>query len=327
MADPTSPDPSNVESENDGADETVADEQQPEPTFVDLYAGLALDADEALAVTLRYPAHLVVFAGGEGSGKTTILATIYENLVQGPFAGFRFAGSRSLSGFEQICHHNRIASGNAKPETARTHASETRTFYHLALAREDEASGATHRHILLAAVSGERFRLARDSAEDCAMLSFIPRADVVVVLVDGEKLAGQQTRENALADAAGILDSFVDDGVLGCSTRVEIAFSKHDCIEADGRVAEEFLQKAEKRLRSRFSSRLPDLSFRKIAARPEVAPAECDKGFLDAFNSWIATSPESSSSLAPDAWESVGEREFSDFRRRYELVQRRVENG
>jgi len=94
MAEPTSPDPADVKPDDEGIEEVVQDAKQLEDPFVALYPGLALDAEEALAVTLRHPAHLVVFAEGEESGKTTILATIYENLVQGPFAGFRFAGSR-----------------------------------------------------------------------------------------------------------------------------------------------------------------------------------------------------------------------------------------
>lgn len=103
------------------------------PKFVELSGGGVLSAADADAVTLRSRTQLVVLAGAEGSGKTTVLASIYERLNRGPFAGVQFAGSRSLLGFEEICHLNRLASGGAQPDTQRTIPAEEASYYHLAL--------------------------------------------------------------------------------------------------------------------------------------------------------------------------------------------------
>lgn len=154
--------------------ETVATEatvDEATPAFIDVYAGNELSNEDADAVTLRSLAHLVVFAGASESGKTTLLASLYERWSDGPFAGFQFAGSRSLLGFEQICHLNRLASGGAHPDTPHTQVSEEAAYYHLAL--REAAPGAERRHVLLSAISGELFRLAKFSREDAERLTFL----------------------------------------------------------------------------------------------------------------------------------------------------------
>ncbi len=239
-----------------------------EPAFVDLFAGTELSAADAEAVTLRSPVHLVVFAGAAESGKTTVLASIYERLSQGPFAGCRFAGSRSLLGFEQICHLNRLASGGMRPDTPRTIPTDEAAYYHLALRGTED--GAQRRHILLSAVSGELFRLAKNSREDCERLTFLHRANTIVVLVDGARLAVPGQRTNAQSEASSILDSFIDAHMVGQRCRVEFVFSKLDRVVEAGQSALEFLKRTEEKFEARFRGRVGHLAFRRIAARPEL---------------------------------------------------------
>ncbi|WP_434301398.1 TRAFAC clade GTPase domain-containing protein [Corallococcus exiguus] len=259
------------------------------PAFVDLYAGTELGAADAEAVTLRSPAHLVVLAGAAESGKTTVLGSIYERLNQGPFAGFQFAGSRSLLGFEQICHLNRLASGGTRPDTPRTVPSDEAVYYHLALRGTEP--GARRRHLLLSAISGELFRLAKNSREDCERLTFLHRANTIVVLVDGARLAVPAQRTNAQSEASSILDSFLDAKMVGSQCRVEFVVSKLDLVVDAGQPAVDFLNRAEEKFEARFRGRVGNLGFRRIAARPEVAPGygTLADGLADAFVSWTTT--------------------------------------
>lgn len=306
----TSPDNERLEP-NDTLDQGGTAEAQ--ETLVNLPAGGALDSSETLAVTLLFPTQVVVFAGAEGSGKTTLLVSIYERLLEGPFSGFTFAGSRSLLGFEELCHMNRLSSGTTLPETPRTPPSENAAFYHLSLADE-----GVRREILFSAISGERFRLARDSSADCASLTFLRRANVLVVLVDGEKLSSLDTRENAVSDASGILRSFLDQNMLASKVRVEIVFSKFDCVMMTGGQAEEFIEKAIARLTGKFGREIPDLTFRKVAARPEGAELRFTHGVGEALRDWLKVSkqrlPDSVTYAAPDS-----PREFGRFGCRYTL--------
>ena len=70
-------------------------------TFVELPSGDALSAEEANQTTRSSVARVIVPVGLVGVGKTTLLSEIYERFREGPFAGHRFAWSRTLHGFEQ----------------------------------------------------------------------------------------------------------------------------------------------------------------------------------------------------------------------------------
>lgn len=305
-----------VEADPEGDEVEPAEEA--EPDFVELFSGGALSATDADVITLRSRTHLVVFAGAEGSGKTTVLASIYEQLNQGAFAGFKFAGSRSLLGFEEICHLNRLTSGGIQPDTQRTRLTDETKYYHLSL-RGSGPSDA-RRELLLSAMSGELFRMARDSQEEAERLTFLRRADTFVVLVDGDRLATPAQRTSAQADAAGIFESLLDANMLSPNCRVEIVFSKLDRIMAAGQAALGFLANTQDKFERKFRSRIPHLSFRKIAARPIPSSAQenLDGGLAEAFVSWttVALPPpvdDQHSQPAP----ARDEREFSKFGWRY----------
>jgi hypothetical protein len=120
------------------------------------------------------------------------------------------------------------------------------------------------------------------------------------VLVDGARLAVATHRTNAQSDASSILESFLDAKMLGSRCRVEFVFSKLDRIVEAGKAAVDFLSTTESKLRAKFGSRIANLAFRRIAARPEVEPinAPMDDGLEEAFASWV-TPPVSA---APAAW-------------------------
>lgn len=296
------------------AKEAVAEATSAEiPEFVELFTGEKLSIDETEAITLRWPTQLVVLAGAEASGKTTVLASVYEHLSQAPFAGFLFAGSRSLIGFERICHANRLVSGGTRPATLRTIPEESSSYYHLAL-RED-GGDRRRRHVLLSALSGELYRWARNSREECEKLTFLHRADTIIVLVDGARLSSPVQRTNAHADAAGILDSFLDAKMLPPGCRVEFVFSKLDCIRKAGQSALAFLAQTQEKLDAKFRARVPGLAFREIAARPEPSAIseELSERLAAAFASWTTSKP----ATAIDDWQvappPIEAREFSKF--------------
>jgi hypothetical protein len=297
--------------------------KEAEPEFIELYSGAALSATDAEVVTLRSRTQLVVFAGAEGSGKTTVLASIYECLNQGGFAGFKFAGSRSLLGFEEICHLNRLASGGTQPDTQRTRLTDDTKYYHLAL-RAAEAPAARC-NVLLSAMSGELFRMAKDSQEDAERLTFLRRADTLVVLVDGERLATTAQRTSAQADAADILESVLDANMVSPACRVEIVCSKLDCITAAGRPALDYLAKTQEKFEGKFRRRVPHLSFRQIAARPVPSLTPVDGGLADAFVSWTTlVRPSSTDEHLGLPAPAPADREFSKFGWRHFERTRRV---
>ena len=121
------------------------------------------------------------------SGKTTLLTSMYESFQDAPFGGYEFAGSATLPGFEQRCHEGRIESEGLGAHTLRTPAAVGASFLHLRLRTEDESREFSD--LLLSDISGELFDRAKDSTDECKALSFLRRADRLVLLLDGARLA------------------------------------------------------------------------------------------------------------------------------------------
>jgi hypothetical protein len=283
-----------------------------EPKFIEFYSGEMLTSSAAETITLSSRTHLVVFAGAVDSGKTTIVSSIYEELNQGPFASFQFAGSRTLLGFEQICHYNRVASGGTKPETPRTATSEEATFYHLAL--KDLQNGNPRRHVLISAMAGELYRMATDSRDDAARLKYMRRADTLVILIDGGRLSALDQRVNAQAEAGNLLESLIDAQVISPDCKIEFVFSKLDLINAKGQEALDFVSKTEAKFRSRFQRLGWNPGFRRIAARPDPlnVASSLETGLADAFTSWVQIKDKQLQPIPTQAPEQI-DREFNRF--------------
>jgi hypothetical protein len=156
------------------------------PKNFDLPHGRDLNPAEAFCVSGRRPTKVIVLAGAVSSGKTTLVTSIYEKFQEGPFVNFSFAGSSTLPGFEERSHRGRMASEAEEPDTERTKLKTEQQFLHLAV-RNNTTQAA--RDLLITDVSGEKFRLARDFAEECKKLVILKRADVFALLIDGGRLA------------------------------------------------------------------------------------------------------------------------------------------
>src|SRR4051794_8869948 len=70
-----------------------------EPEWVELPSGEALSEQEAEETMKVSPTKVVLVAGENDAGKTSLLCGVYEQYLKGDFAGYRFAGSRTLRAF------------------------------------------------------------------------------------------------------------------------------------------------------------------------------------------------------------------------------------
>ncbi len=171
---------------------TEPPEQDARAEFLELPSGKGLTLDAAKQFTRSHFAQLILFAGTANSGKTTLLASIYLLFQKGPLAGYLFAGSDTLVGFETRTYNARTASKRDSPTTPRTIVPE-----HLHLAIRKANLSEPIMDLLLCDLSGEDFREAKDSSDACRQMQLIRRADIFVLLVDGEKLAAPESRRRA----------------------------------------------------------------------------------------------------------------------------------
>ena len=289
----------------------MSDSTDATKSFVELPSGDALSADEANQTTRSSVARVIVPAGLVGVGKTTLLSEIYERFREGPFAGYRYAWSRTLHGFEQRAHNARIASRRSAPTTLRTPIGDSGVFLHLRLAPEDGVLPV--RDVLIADWPGEVFREMRDDVQTAKSHLLLPRADHISFLVDGESLGKLESRHEAYHEADMLIQSILDAGVD--SAAKSVIYTKWDAaLKGNGAdVLEDFTNTLEHELRSKHEVRSGELRFIRTAARP-VSGSGLDRGVnLDeVLRVWI------DSARAPAVWPEIRDvhavREFDRFR-------------
>lgn len=268
----------------EGAEETA-------PDIIELSLGRALDIAGAEQVVAARTTHLIVIAGPVDCGKTTLLTSIYESFQYGGFGGCQFVASETLPGFEQRCFLARASSGRDEAETARTRIDDA-AFLHLRVSVD--AAPTSFVDVLLTDLSGETFRQARDLSDECKRLDFLPRADHVALLIDGQKLASPRTRWTATQDCLAIAQALLDNQMLDATAHVEVLFSKWDFVLAapDFSDVEAHIEATVKQFRERFATRVGRLRFVKVAARPRPESGlSFAHGLAEVFNDWLTTSP------------------------------------
>ena len=280
-------------------------------TFVGLTSGGALSAEEANQTTRSSVARVIVPIGLVGVGKTTLLSEIYERFREGPFAGHRFAWSRTLYGFEQRAHSARIASRRSIPTTVRTPIGDSEAFLHLRIAPDDGLLPA--RDLLIADWPGEVFREMRDDVQTVKSHPLLPRADHIAFLVNGESLGTREYRHEAYYEADMLIQSILDAGVD--SAAKSVIYTKWDAaLEGNGAdELEDFTNTLERELRSKHEARSGELRFIRTAARPaRGSDLRRGKNLDEVLRVWLGSARRPT--VAPEIQAVQAVREFDHFR-------------
>ena len=170
---------------------------------------------DARALMGRRYIQIVGVLGEPDAGKTACLVSLYLLLGRARLAGFRFADSTTLRGFEEISRGARRWD-RAQPPQELTHHTElssdrSASFLHLRLVRSGGATGALD--VLMSDLPGEwTTELVSEGRVD--RLAFLKRADVIWLVVDGDKLRGAETRQlsrHRIGLLAGRLRTFLSD--------------------------------------------------------------------------------------------------------------------
>lgn len=252
----------------------------PTPKAIPLSPGYELSGTTALKITRAKLARVIMLAGPVGSGKTTLLSSIYDLFGKGKIRGYSFAGSETLPVMELRCHPSRTASERAEADTERTKLDEALKLLHLHLA---DGNGKKT-HLLMSDPSGEAFRIARDSTEECRKLTLLRRADVVVFCLDGSGLSRRRTRPGIVADVRALLRSMLDAGMLDGSSHAQVLFTKSDqLVNPEGETEAGLMAAIEEDFRTNFESRLRRLEFRRTSVKPLASAV----GIEELLASWV----------------------------------------
>jgi hypothetical protein len=250
--------------------ETTFEQIEPYPSeMYHFHSGEKLTCSEASRMLNALPARVVLCAGAQSAGKTTLLARIGELFRAGSFKGFRFAGSKTLCAFERSSWLATISSGAENPDTKRSHRVDKYTFYHL----QDKRLGSVeHRFdILISDLPGELFREVLATKEICEEQLALACADHLVLFVDCASMIDSAKRHDEMDAVLSFLDQVAKCRHEPDLLYVTVVFSRWDYV-----LSHQYQERSvrncsslEVELQDRFSTAFCGLRFFRIAARPK----------------------------------------------------------
>jgi len=243
-------------------------ERTPVLTHEALYSGKKLTADEATRILQSNPAQVVVLGGMVESGKTTLLARIFEMFQCGHVAGYAVAGSLTLPEFDKLTWHATMECGATNPTTEHTYRSENNFFLHLRV--RDENGLKRQSDLLIADIPGELFPEAVAEESVCKDLCALRRADHVLLFLDSEVLCDPENRHDHCGKVFDFVTRALQTEQIGHHTALHLVVSKCDRLPKD-ETSEvlQFLENTRRRFQEKFGSQVGGLHHWRLAARPE----------------------------------------------------------
>lgn len=201
------------------------------------WPGAELGIEEAESIMRARYTHLIGIVGPTGVGKTCFINALYlkASSNDSPLRRYRFAGSRTLVGFEERARYARVWEKGLIPEklSERTILRDSRQpgFLHLRLA--DIREPRVVHEVLLTDLPGEWFETMIDDASASARLMFLQRADGILLFVDTEKLMQTDTRHQEVYMARTLLGRLQEAVNVEPSTPITLVVSKTDVLKTE----------------------------------------------------------------------------------------------
>ncbi|WP_421580972.1 TRAFAC clade GTPase domain-containing protein [Shinella sp. M31] len=232
------------------------------------------------------------------TGKTTLISGLYALFCKGPFAGFSFRGSRTLTGFARRHHLALESSGRTIPTTPRTSMADGVGFFHLNLVGDDGVEA----HLLIADRSGEAFQSARTNTTMMDRLGDLKLSDRVCFLLDADRLTQPDTRAGYRREFKQTIWALLQNGVFKPNVVLEVLTTKIDKIsrrENNSDVVSE-LDEYEKALVKEFAAEGIVVEAFRICVLPRANYELGLVGLEDLMRRWLApTAPVEILPLAP----------------------------
>lgn len=266
-------------------DRAEGEEERLEDTFdgIRLADTLALETACANRVLAILPSRLLGVIGAYDSGKTSVIAGLYDLFQMGPVSGAAFAGSSTLHGLELICHDARVASDRDEAHSERTKRGEVR-FYHIDLCRGGELTT-----LLIADRSGEEYEEVADLAANASAMFELRRADVITILIDGRRLASSVERADTMGAIPQIIQGMVENGAFARKPNLAIVLTKDDVVQASpkkDRIMQDF-QAIVDGIRESHADSFAELGQFVTCASPQDANVERGRGLPALLDFWL----------------------------------------
>ena len=246
-------------------------------------------AEASILLKTRY-APIIAFLGAAEAGKTSLIAEVYDAFQYDTYESLAFAGSKTLTAFERICHKARAASRAPKPIQERSEVLDDPFFFHLTT-RVDNTERLID--ILLADRSGETYRAIADKPAIAAKCLELRRAAALNILVDGARLCDLVQRTSALTECTQALQTLAMSDGLAQDVSVNLVMTKLDIVDAHenkARAHSDFDLLGD-RILAQCGGSIARINPFKIAACPQNARHPKGYGVEALVKSWIVTEP------------------------------------
>jgi Double-GTPase 2 len=291
-------------------------ETQPEAKRIAIYPASPLEVDQVDAVMGEAETIMVIVAGDVDSGKTTLIALTYSAFLKGPVGDWRFAGSRTLLGYENCVQSHRLSERQDTPSTPRT-VVDVNEYYHLDL---QSVRDRRRKRLLLHNISGERYQQAMDTTIAAEELHFLRRADIIVVMIDGESLLKKASCSRAKSRLVELLLAIAKVGHLEANQPVQILISRWDAVVNAGVVS--FVEQQMREIQELATRRLAEvqvaspISINGIASVTRYKETRFGHGYGDVLETWVSLRPkpvppvvdELALSRRVEGWTALGRR-------------------
>lgn len=290
---------------------------------VQISSGEALTSSETAEITNRTRTPVILLAGDQESGKTTLLASLFWCFQRGPFAEFSFCDSRTLMGLERRSWKSRTASMGSVPEIDRSKLA-TRRYLHLQLA--DLSSTITN--LIFCDLPGELFEAVINRPAASKDIIELGRADHLAILIDGAKLRRLDLRLGARRNAWLLMRGLLDSKELGPSVPIELVFTKIDLfggepLSTESKVdpvlfaSEEdtvaYIEEVKRSFMNEFVPKGINLRFFETAAQETSQKYELGHGIEPLIMKWVREFRIAEPLIERKVTESNSEREIDQF--------------
>lgn len=247
----------------------------------------ALAISEATDLLGRYPCNVISLVGPFDSGKTSLIAGIYDLLQRGPVGGYAFAGSSTMHSFERACHDSRRDSERSEAHMERTERGEV-LFFHIDLVNEERNA---KRAALFGNRAGEEYTLVQDEIELAKGYPELKRSDVLTILIDGAKLLDAGERHQVRSQVRLTLRAFIEVGVVPPWQRLALVLTKLDGIRSDadaGDSALNYFDALVANVKLEYGTKFAGIQEFKVAASPKRTNAHRGEGMDQLLKYWLA---------------------------------------
>lgn len=265
----------------------TSDEEQLEDT-IDIYTGLEVPLSRSYPISSSVVTKLILVLGPVGAGKTTLISRIFDQFHDGPIGHWKFAGSETIVGYENILRSYRSENVNTMPAVNRTPSKLDPDLFHINLRKNNEAIRAA----LIANLSGELFNNLIEESNAIEDMAYFQRAGHICIVLDGSKLINKAGRASELRNAHLFLERLATAKHISDSAIVSIVITKADIFQSVDATNTGFIDNTIKKIKDEVITPLRKVGVPVLDTPLKATSQPLDQrvGFNDVLDAWMSES-------------------------------------